>query len=82
MSEQEVDSASQQLEKESGEELDSLLIQASQQFEEIEEKSEEEIDSLLIQASQQFEAAQDSYNKQQGRFGLPVTTQGLMEKVN
>ena len=46
------------------------------------DKCEDQLDSLLLQASQQFEAAQDSCNKQQCRFGLPVTTQGLIEKVN
>ena len=65
-----------------------MLIQASQQFEEMAaeedkfDKCEDHLDSLLLQASQQFEAAQDSCNKQQGRFDLSVTTQGLMEKVN
>ena len=80
--------ASQQFEEseeKSEEELDSLLIQASQQFEETAaqedkfDKCEDHLDSLLLQASQQFE---DSCDKQQGRFGLPVTTQSLMAKVN
>ena len=60
-------------------EIDSLMIQASQQ---VEQQIEVEEDDLLMQASLQFEQQQSTEDSLRSkRFGSPVSSEKLLEKV-